>query len=385
MYEKLPTKMQDLWKNLSGVLNAFGAIGDRLDPAKIISYADELFPKTEELKKSLSELEPIYSLEKDSTEYALIQAATQALQAVARFETARVGPHEIMKAYQSFRPMHRAEEILYPLTAQYEEISKHFLHPSQRENKELLEKILKIKVSNENMQVGKAETNTVDRGIIEVNNNRGHRGGYTVYVPEYYESNRKFPLIVALHGGSGHGADFFWSWLRDARTFGFILAAPTSLGRTWSLHSIATDANRLNKMLAEISTKWNIDTKHILLTGISDGGTYSMLLSIAHQSPFTHFAPVAAAVHVLLNRSTGTITAPVKDLRIYQVHGGRDWMFPVAGARLAATALEKAGAKLNYKEIPDLSHNYPRDENEKILNWFYPEGFEGSKFVLRHV
>ena len=290
-----------------------------------------------------------------------------------------------MKAYQSFRPMHRAEEILYPLTAQYEEISKHFLHPSQRENKELLEKILKIKVSNENMQVGKAETNTVDRGIIEVNNNRGHRGGYTVYVPEYYESNRKFPLIVALHGGSGHGADFFWSWLRDARTFGFILAAPTSLGRTWSLHSIATDANRLNKMLAEISTKWNIDTKHILLTGISDGGTYSMLLSIAHQSPFTHFAPVAAAVHVLLNRSTGTITAPVKDLRIYQVHGGRDWMFPVAGARLAATALEKAGAKLNYKEIPDLSHNYPRDENEKILNWFYPEGFEGSKFVLRHV
>ena len=44
-----------------------------------------------------------------------------------------------------------------------------------------LEKILKIKVSNENMQVGKAETNTVDRGIIEVNNKRGDRGGYSLY------------------------------------------------------------------------------------------------------------------------------------------------------------------------------------------------------------
>jgi phospholipase/carboxylesterase len=49
----------------------------------------------------------------------------------------------------------------------------------------------------------------------------------------------------------------------------------------------------------------------------------------------------------------------VKDIPIYQVHGGKDWMFPVASARLAANALEKAGAKIIYKEIPELSHNYP--------------------------
>lgn len=371
--------MQDLWKNLSDVLNTFGEIGDRLDPAKINSFADTLNPKTEALQKSLKEFELTNFHKKDTTEYPLTQAASQALQALSRFETARVGPHEILKAYQSFRPMHRAEEILYPLAAEYEEISKHFLHPSQKENKELLEKFYKIKVNKKNAQSENSEIDTGNRGIIEVKNKRGQRGGYTLYIPEYYEANSKYPLVVALHGGSGHGADFFWSWLRDARTFGFILAAPTSLDRTWSLHSIATDANRLNKMLTEISTKWNIDTKHILLTGISDGGTYTMLLSIAHQSPFTHYAPVAAAVHVLLNRSTGTITAPVKDFPIYQVHGGRDWMFPVASARLAASALEKAGAKLAYKEIPELSHNYPRDENENILKWFYPEGFEGKE------
>ena len=373
MYENLPTKMQDLWNNLSMVLNTFGEIGDRLDPTKINSDADKLNSKTEALKKSLNELEPIYAIEKDTIEYALTQAASQILQAVARFETARIGPHEILKAYQSFRPMHRAEEILYPLAAQYEEISKHFLHPSQRENKELLDGFYSLDIANQKTQ---NDSNSIRKGIIEVNNKRGQRGGYSLYIPENYESNNKYPLVVALHGGSGHGADFFWSWLYDARTFGFILAAPTSIDRTWSLHSIATDANRLNKMLTEISTKWNIDTNHILLTGLSDGGTYSMLLSIAHQSPFTHYAPVAAAVHVLLNRNTGTIAAPVKDLPIYQVHGGRDWMFPVTNARLAASSLKNAGAKIIYKEIPELSHNYPRDENINILKWFYPEGFE---------
>jgi phospholipase/carboxylesterase len=378
MYEKLPQRIEGLWKNLSDVLNAFGAIGDRLDPAKINSYADTLAIKTKELKNILNEIEPVYSSD-NSTEYAIIQAASQAIQAVDRFETARVGPHEILKAYQSFRPMHRAEEILYPLTTQYEDISKHFLHPSQKENRELLDQFYKSKTTIETLEAGNSGSNTEKRGIIEVNNKRGQRGGYTLYIPEYYEANSKYPLVVALHGGSGHGADFFWSWLRDARTFGFILATPTSLDRTWSLHSIATDANRLNKMLSEISSKWNIDTKHILLTGLSDGGTYTMLLSIAHQSPFTHYAPVASAAHVLINRNTGTITAPVKDIPIYQVHGGKDWMFPVASARLAANALEKAGAKIIYKEIPELSHNYPRDENINILKWFYPEWIEGKE------
>ncbi len=374
MAENLPIKIQRLWSHLSDVLNAFCAIGDRLDPAKINSYADTLAKITKELKNILEEIETNYSSD-NSPEYAIIQAASQTIQALDRFETARVGPHEILKAYQSFRPMHRAEEILYPLASQYEEVSKLFLHSSQIENRELLDRIYKSKTGNETSEAGNSGTNTENRGIIEVNNKRGQRGGYTVYIPEYYESNTKYPLVVALHGGSGHGADFFWSWLRDTRTFGFILAAPTSLDRTWSLHSIATDANRLNKMLSEISTKWNIDTNHILLTGLSDGGTYTMLLSIAHRSPFTHYAPVAAAVHVLLNRSTGTITAPVKDLPIYQVHGGRDWMFPVVSARLAASALEKAGANIIYKEIPELSHNYPRDENINILKWFYPEWF----------
>lgn len=100
-----------------------------------------------------------------------------------------------------------------------------------------------------------------------------------------------------------------------------------------------------------------------------------MILSAVHQSPFTHYAPVASAAHVLLNRS-GRIAVPVKDLQVYQVHGVRDWMFSVQKARETAAALEKAEARSIYREIPDLSHNYPRDENIRMLKWFYPQGFD---------
>src|ERR1044072_8111114 len=51
----------------------------------------------------------------------------------------------------------------------------------------------------------------------------GSRGGFSVYVPEYYTPDRAMPLVMALHGGSGNGRGFLWSWLRDARSLGAIL------------------------------------------------------------------------------------------------------------------------------------------------------------------
>ena len=49
-------------------------------------------------------------------------------------------------------------------------------------------------------------------------------------------------------------------------------------------------------------------------------------------------------------------------------------MFPVQTAHLAREALTSAGAKLVYREIEDLSHTYPRDENPKILDWLAAAG-----------
>jgi len=44
-------------------------------------------------------------------------------------------------------------------------------------------------------------------------------------------------------------------------------------------------------------------------------------------------------------------------------------MFPIYTAHLTREALNAAGARVLYREIEDLSHTYPRDENPKILDW----------------
>jgi phospholipase/carboxylesterase len=103
----------------------------------------------------------------------------------------------------------------------------------------------------------------------------------------------------------------------------------------------------------------------MLLTGISDGGTFALANSLQEQTPFTAFALIAC---VLPPADLGM----AEGRRIYWIHGALDWMFPVRVAQRAATMLEQAGADITLRIVHDLSHTYPRDENGNILTWFDP-------------
>ncbi|MDB5519338.1 MAG: phospholipase, partial [Tardiphaga sp.] len=204
-------------------------------------------------------------------------------------------------------------------------------------------------------------------GIVHDHNEPGSRGGFSLYVPEYYTPDRAWPLVMALHGGSGNGRGFLWSWLRDARSRGAIVIAPTATGRTWALMGDDTDTPNLMRILEIARSRWNIDPKRLLLTGMSDGGTFCYVTGLESTSPFTHLAPVAATFHPLM--ASVADAERLRGLPVYLVHGRLDWMFPVQVARQAQQALSVAGAAVTYRELDDLSHTYPREINAAILDW----------------
>ena len=188
-------------------------------------------------------------------------------------------------------------------------------------------------------------------------------------MPETWEAASPTPLIVALHGGSGHGRDFLWSWLADARSRGVLLMAPTARDRTWSIMSMEdVDADGIKQMVESVAARYPVDRSRVLLTGMSDGGTYSLLCGLRDaETPFTHLAPACGVLHPFLFAGDGLHHAA--DRPIYMIHGVLDWMFPVSAAHTGRDPLQAAGARLVYREIEDLSHTYPRDENPKILDW----------------
>jgi phospholipase/carboxylesterase len=294
---------------------------------------------------------------------SLETATDAALAAFDGLRSVQRGEGDLIAVFRALRHAPRAQEALYPLAAKLPPVSSFFVDPAWREDAGLLARL--------------AEPAEEGTGIIHDHNEPGSRGGFSLYVPEYYTPERAWPLVMALHGGSGNGRGFLWSWLRDARSFGAILVTPTATGstsrkstpnkRTWALMGEDTDTPNLSRILDSVRSRWNIDPARLLLTGMSDGGTFCYVSGLEGASPFTHLAPVSATFHPLMAEMADA--QRLCGLPVYLVHGRLDWMFPVQVARQTKDALAATGADVTYRELDDLSHCYPREINAAILQW----------------
>ena len=192
---------------------------------------------------------------------------------------------------------------------------------------------------------------------------------YSLYVPESYTPGRDWPLIVCLHGAYGRGDHFIWSWLRPAKSRGYILLAPKSVDVTWSILQPERDALSVTAMLEEVCSEYAVDRNRIFISGLSDGGTYTYLLGLSRPELFAGIAPVAGDMHGMLDdmlRKEQGINLP-----IYIVHGAHDHIFPVATIRSAHALLTRLGYKSEYEELPDWGHSNRSDVHDsRVMPWF---------------
>jgi phospholipase/carboxylesterase len=286
----------------------------------------------------------------------LRDVAGETLEIVTAFLTAARESGDVFDLYRALRRFARVQEGLYPLAPVLPPISRWFLEPGRRGDDALIAQLRDGALREADGQIG----------VLHANNGRDTRGGFSLYVPETWDGRSAMPVVTALHGGHGHGRDFLWTWLREARARGAMVIAPTSRERTWSLLGEDVDAPALREILTFACERYPVDRGRVLLTGMSDGGTYTLLAGLQDGMPFTHLAPACGVLHPLL---LGGGVERARGRAIYLVHGALDWMFPVATARIGRAALEAVGARLVYREIADLSHTYPRDENPPILDW----------------
>jgi len=347
------TALSALGPALLNALAAFEEVRRHMDPPRIGGLRDAMRPVAARLHEAREAFRAASPPDGLADLAAQLLAAADAADAMGEAFCADAPPHEAIARVLGAMHQHcRAQALLYPLRRALPPVNNFFLEAAARPRLAELD------------PEPRAEPPT---GIFTAKNPHGGRGGFSLYVPEWYDADRAWPLIVALHGGSGNGEDFLWSWLIEARSRGCLLLSPTSLGSTWSLMGDDVDASALRSMVEYVAANWRVDPARILLTGLSDGGTYTLLCGLQPDMPFTHLAPISGVLHPA-NVVNGNL-ARARGRRIYLVHGGLDWMFPIATARLAHHELERAGADIVFREIADLSHAYPREENGAILEW----------------
>lgn len=204
-------------------LDALAYAGRHLHPPDLPKRVPEIGPFREPIARGLEVFDAVtWPAHLAAFSEHARRSAGEALKAFDGLADCLGQRNPAMGAYRAMGFSTRAVEALYPVAAMLPPVSRFYLSDPHRADQTV------------QARLAAADPARQEVGILHAGNQPTERGGFSLYVPEYYDGS-PMPLVVALHGGSGHGRSFLWSWLKDARTRGVILVSPTSRDGTWSL------------------------------------------------------------------------------------------------------------------------------------------------------
>ncbi len=131
----------------------------------------------------------------------------------------------------------------------------------------------------------------------------GTRTNYAVYVPKGYRNDSPHPLVLFLHGYGDAGTTgrrYLEVGLPRAieygmDTHGFLVVCPQ--GKSGSWHPGSEDAERALAILAEVGKEFNVDSRRIILTGLSNGGSATWDLASSNPDRWAAIVPVSPGGH----------------------------------------------------------------------------------------
>jgi predicted peptidase len=200
-------------------------------------------------------------------------------------------------------------------------------------------------------------------------NSKGDTLNYRLLYPDY-DTLRKYPLVIFLHGSGERGNDnesqLHWgvsNFVTDqAMTLhpSFVIAPQCPANQGWSnfkennkaiqlLPSPAKPMELLIELIHEFTTKFPIDTNRIYITGLSMGGygTYDAI----ERHPYLF----AAAVPVCGGGDVSKVSS-IAHIPIWIFHGAEDVAVNPKYSIDMVEALTKAGAHPGFTQYPEVGH-----------------------------
>ena len=190
---------------------------------------------------------------------------------------------------------------------------------------------------------------------------------YALYVPKAYDADKKYPLVISLHGaGSNHRLNLrrvfgkgnlpgetdaeatrYFPRLRDVEYF---VASPLARG-TLGYQDIAE--RDVYDVLNDVKKRFSIDEDRVYLTGLSMGGGGALWLGLTRPDIWAAIAPVCAAAPQQVRLLAGNAL----NLPMHLFHGSIDPVVPVANSRQWQHDFLELGCPVEYTEYPNVRHN----------------------------
>jgi predicted peptidase len=203
---------------------------------------------------------------------------------------------------------------------------------------------------------------------------------YQVFLPENWSSNKKWPIILFLHGAGERGSDgliqtqvgIATAIRIDRSRFPAIVVIPQCLKDGWwtqlEMEAVALAA------LSAATKEFKGDAKHTYLTGLSMGGYGSWDLATKYPGKFAAIVPICGGLVLPENlrklrpdlakdsyeenaKSYADVAAKIGKTPVWIFHGGDDPVVPVEGSRRMEAALKAAGGDVRLTVYPGVGHN----------------------------
>lgn len=185
---------------------------------------------------------------------------------------------------------------------------------------------------------------------------KGRRRSYHLYVPARLSGKKGIPLVLAFHGGGGHGLRFRAATGFDqvADRFGFVVAYPNAV-RYWNdgrpgTRGSPNDVQFVRKLIKHLVKETGVDAKRIYATGQSNGGLLALRLACELSDRIAAFAPVLSSLPVAYRPRC----RPKRPLSILFINGTADRLIRWDGGEIpAGTSFGKGGKVVS---VPDTIH-----------------------------
>jgi predicted peptidase len=220
---------------------------------------------------------------------------------------------------------------------------------------------------------------------------RGRVLPYRLFIPESYDNQRRYPLVLWLHGGAGRGSDnlrqisggnrigsHVWT-LRgnQSKRPCFVVAPQCPASDLWATLETASPTEQMGLVLAllkHLQMTFNIDTQRLYVAGQSMGGFGTW--SVISQYPDMF----AAAVPVCGGGNESKAPRLVK-MPIWAFHGEKDQAVSVDRSRKMVDAIKGAGGRPRYTEYHGEGHViWDRVFSEsELLPWVFSQSRSAEK------
>jgi polyhydroxybutyrate depolymerase len=161
------------------------------------------------------------------------------------------------------------------------------------------------------------------------------------YIPKGYNPDKKYPLILHLHGYTGNSdwQNNYFPLQPLADEKGFIFCIPDGLrdssnNQRWnatdvccgSRNDLPDDSKYLRELIDSAIKKFSVDRKRIYSLGFSNGGFMSYRMAYDHSDILAAIAPIAGVGYKDKNK-----VIPKHPVHVLHIHGTSDASVPFNG------------------------------------------------------